>query len=176
MTTYTYWIFYVFKEYIDKESLPFVLDSDIYAYTDSKKIAESFKSTRNMKYFICRKVKLDKSEVHDLTKDFNNLYLQMLDGTCPVSGMGSKEVKFEIPVTKAEKISIETNCYNILTSQIYKYTWNNPFIFKDEYVESLANLRYIDFFKYIKTGNTKYEYKPNLLNVFIKQFGFMLKI
>lgn len=176
MSSYTYWIFYLMKDIIDVDSLPFDMTTDIYAYTDSKKIAESFKNTRNMKYFACRKMKLDKSEVHDLTKDLTNAYLQNLEGRCPILGMGTKEITYNIPVTKSEKIVIETNCYNVISSQIFAYAFGTPFIFKEEYINALGTLKYIDCYKYIKTGDQSLQCKPNLLNVFLKQFGFMLKL
>ena len=176
MSSYTYWIFYLMKDIVDVSAFPFDLETDIYAYTDSKEIAERFKNTRNMKYFACRKMKLDKSEVHDLTKDLNNAYLQNLEGHCPILGMGTKEITYNIPITKLEKIVIDTDCYNVISSHIYTYAFNSPFIFKEEYVEALGILKYIDCYRYVKNGGTALECRPNLLNVFLKQFGFMLKL
>lgn len=179
---YKYWFFYIKPEYLHlvctEES-----DSLLYAYTDNKEYAEIFKSQRDMNKFFIKKEKISKEEVNYLANNFMREYLIKKEINTKLKGIGSKIIKYDLILTKAEESCIQASACKILMVDIYTRAWTNPYIFDNEYLSILENIGYVDRFNMMSTWKFKNNkdinrigenIQPDLLSTFIREYGFLL--
>lgn len=151
----------------DRKITLFILkeDSELYAFSDDKKIVMGFINTREMDNFIIKEKRID-DDKYDSFVHYNNGKIlntdYLYDGTNT----------FEFPMTTDESFKLEVEI-----DELYKKVGDSSIVqymkvFKGKYKKSLKNiLEYVSSFYH----NDDAEF--NSLNVFIKLFGFtMMKI
>ena len=179
---YKYWFFYIKPDYLHLVSTESE-DSLLYAYTDNKEYAESFKAQRDMNKFFMKKEKITKEEVNYLANNFMREYLIQKEVNTKLKSIGSKIIKYNLILTKAEESCIQASVYKILMVDIYTCTWTNPYIFDIEYLSGLKNIGYVDKFNMMSTWKIKNNknidkigenIQPDLLSAFIREYEFLL--
>lgn len=169
---------YVFI-YTGKDSIYSTTQYEIYAWTDNKDYAERFASTRNMKYFFMKKVKLSLQERNRLIKDHMMCELSEFEGNTQLE-LGKKVKKFSIVLTKREKQSIMLERGLAINEYIFTAVWDDCNYLKDSIQEALQRLLYFDFQKYLLygenevTSNAMKKVKVNDMNIILKNIGSLL--
>lgn len=151
----------------DRKITLFILkeDSELYAFSDDKKIVMGVINTREMDNFIIKEKRID-DDKYDSFVHYNNGKIlntdYLYDGTNT----------FEFPMTTDESFKLEVEI-----DELYKKVGDSSIVqymkvFKGKYKKSLKNiLEYVSSFYH----NDDAEF--NSLNVFIKLFGFtMMKV
>lgn len=118
MIKYDYWVFYIDPKYINDLSCIIHDDNCIYAYTDSKEIADLFEEFHDMEKFRRKKIPLTKEEVSNLATDELNQYLKKRKIT--TKDENGKKTEIEIAVTKQEEKLIDLQVMSILNNIAYK--------------------------------------------------------
>lgn len=177
MIKYKYWIFYLKNDIYDEYT--------IYAYTDDEKIANQFIRERNMKLFKVKKQDLTRDEVHSLSLEYGELYLELFNGETKSFVDGKmKTMDFDLVVTKQESVTMTNTSYDIMYAKIWTHTTYNPEIFTEKIRRSLTTLLYTSgydaMYSYTKDNNLFKVYlyddiKPDYLGAFIHYFGKTLK-
>ena len=156
--TYKYYIFY-------KRS-----DGDIYAYTDNKEYYKKFKEQRNMKNFIYKKKELTGEQVSELAREYNNGILE----NCSLKYSDNGKIShIKMIITKMEKFAVMNESSDLLSCEIYQYTWISPEIFNDEIIKSLEVLNYTKCHNLLSKGNFYFEVftEADELGIFLRQFS-----
>ena len=179
---YKYWFFYIKPEYL---SLVYTEadDSLLYAYTDNKEYAEIFKNQRDMEKFFIKKREIEKDEVNYLAKEFTREYLIKKEVKTKVGGIGSDIIDYTLILTKTEDYTIQSTAHKVLMADIWISTWINPYIFKEEFVDALNNIGFVDRYNMtnVKISNRIIDkmgenIQPDYLSTFIRHYGFLLAL
>lgn len=170
---YTYWVFYLKTSYRNSHYIPIPMESSIYAYTDVKDYEKEFKLTRDMSKFIIKKYKLTRQEIHQLIENEPTKYLKEIEGITKDENFNC--VPFHLVVTEEERIHIDRICNSAISVNIFIYAWDNPYIFKDKYIESLEKIGYLSIYNSISEDGTEIStdtplIEPDLLSCFLKEF------
>lgn len=143
MKTYKYWIFHLDPKYrIGSE--PGM--STMYAYTDSKELANMFREQRDMEKFIVKKEELSRDQVNTLATDFNSYILEKHDGLCKVAGSDVELMPYSLALTRLENMNIDMYINRMKLQNLQEHAWTNPFEYKDKYVDSLRSLAYVYYY------------------------------
>lgn len=168
MKTYKYWIYYL------KET------KELYAYTDNKKFAKEFESDRDMNKFKKISCNIDSEEVNGLAKYHQSKYLKKSS----IKIYDKKTMKYfnsYIIITIEEEVTIQNTAIQLMYDSIYKYCWDNPYIFKDKIIKALSVLEYVNIYNQMSLSQTgQYEdnqinIKPDELGIFIHYYGNTMK-
>lgn len=165
-----FWIFYITKEDGFYGSDMY----DVYAFTDNKDIAKKFKSTRNMKIFFEKKIKLNREEMNNLIRHHMISELKMYEGIS--IDKKHKSYYFELPLTLREKETCDSLSSLYTNEYIYRYVWNDASVFKDKYYYALKSLSYVSLHKFLYVDDSDWEelsekVLPNNFNILVDQFG-----
>lgn len=150
---------------------------DVYAFTDSKKLAREFKKTRNMKMFFCKKQKLDRAAYNDLIRYYMENELEMYEGT--TTGEHYTIEVFKLPITRREKRTCQSLGSLAMNEQLYLYAWKSPRLFKDKYRKALDVIQYTGVNIYLTEGDEYNGYMEDIIeemfpddfNILMDQFG-----
>lgn len=180
--TYTYWVFY--ESDIIENNNNLNLYNSIYAYTDSKKIANRFINERNMKKFILQKKEFNTDEINILTMEIPTKKLNITKLDTSDSGFKKDYKLIEIALTDDEKFDINNLIINIRIS-LCKNSMTSPYIFKKKYIKSLNLIKYIIHNQYVSNNNLSTEierfiedsinFDYDLFAIFIYYYGKSLK-
>lgn len=141
------WVFYLIgmDNFFDTDK------GEIYAYTDKKEYAKSFRDTRDMTKFREKKFSLSRSEYNELVHEYMRSDLEIFDGRTRSSEYMIKD--FGIVLTMKESISIKTIREIYARENLFNYAWTDISFLKDKYAQALKKLQYCAFNGYIITGN-----------------------
>ena len=159
----------------------------LYAFTTNKKYANRFEDVHNMKIFTKKVVKLNDEDYKDFKKENITCKLQ------PYSYNVCDE-KTKLICTKNEIISFEDDFPLIIDSEIAQCTESSYEAFKKPYRKHLDMLLYClyhktneddadDFYSYQysygitpeNSTNSKVSLSPDVLSMYIRHFGILLK-
>lgn len=174
--TFLYYCFYLESNDINK---PY----ELYAYTDSKKLAKRFKQERDMKKFIYQPYRLNIQEIHDITKNYREMYLETLTGKTKINHIGSPIVEFSIVVTKMEKLNVINFISDLIFSKLWLHTSIDPKYFKSEYQKALKEIGYTDGYEYFYSKNKdstksilEFGLEPDFLNTFLSFYKELMRV
>ncbi len=119
-----YWIFYS----IFNGDLYGVRQYEIYAFTDNINLAEEFVNTRNM-----------------------NMELELFEGLTKNSNY--KISKFNIPITRREKLFLQNNSIILCHEKLYEFLWKDFTILSSPYKKAFKTLLAEDLSKMIYNGS-----------------------
>ena len=123
---------------------------------------------------------IDKNTLNLLVANYQNNYLKML----PIKMYDKKKLEWidsQILVTNDEAISIQNISAQLMCDTIYRYCWDDPYIFKNKIYKALKVLGYTKIYNSITcamSGMYKDEdinIKPDELGIFIHYYGKTLK-
>lgn len=177
------------EEKLYKYYFYYLIDDDkteLYAYTDNKKISEEFKLQRNMNKFIYKKEKISREELNKLATDIPDLYLEVVDGITEKRGHGSPIEKISIAMTRLETMSVISTSNDIIYSKIWGNTYINPFIFKNDILFALQRIYYVNgYMTYFNKNDLELDvfdvdvyndFDFDLFNTFVYLYGDTLAI
>ena len=133
----------------------------LYAYTNNKILAKTFKQTRKMDSFIIKEKDIDDDEFYQLcvrrpsnllikstllTKDFDSF------NNCGTVTMALTKIEEETAVFKSE----------FVYEQLYRSLTDYAFLLNDEIINALKILGYWDFYKYQSKSMDEQLYLSNL--------------
>lgn len=176
-TIYTYWIFYIKEEFIDKipDVVSIKLNRYIYAYTDKKRYAKEFRRIHSKNAIIMKKVQLSRDGVRFLAQECQNNTIRKYELT-------TKDDKFNITkiklcMTEREFMISENTCYSHV-EDIWKYVWDSNDCFENKYKRALDYLAYTRLFNKLNDGDTYYfpDMEADILGSFIHNFKSILTI
>ena len=165
-----FWFFYV-KE-ANEESNAY----ELYAFTDSKNIAEEFMRTRCMSKFYKKIVKVDRLNYNHLIKNHMMCELEYHEGVCRTNS--NKFCTYKLPVTKYENRRIMADESIFLHETLYTYVWYDINFLKKKYIEALWTLGYTMLNSYVKYGQNLIHDKiednmiPNDMNFLLNVCGW----
>lgn len=169
--TYTYWLYYWIDLSNDSQ------DYTLYAYTDTKELADLFELFRDMSKFKKKKKELTKDEIHYLASNETDKYMKMT--TLEIYDKNKKVYgNMKTAITMNESVTLQNCINNINFGLICKYCWIDPNIFEDRIKKSLKILRYDKCYEYIYNDSKGYEskfIKADELGIFVRYFGKTLK-
>jgi len=145
--TYKYYLFYLNK------------DNSLYAYTDSKELAESFMSQRNHDKIHMKKMNITKDDVNYLARHEQNKIL--IENTY-LAFIRNKNMKiyFKWTVTVSEDLMVNS-LISQATINIYNNAWYPIEIFNKDVREALIHLGYDVCNRYIGVNGWNSNYKSN---------------
>lgn len=161
---YKYYFYYLKDKYVKL----FNRDQSLYAYTDDKNIAKMFESTRDMNLFKKEKESISKKEVNVLALRYKNEYLM----SQKLFYHNSKFINMAITLNENSTINEIGMIYQ---REIYLRTDIDPFMFSTKERNLLKDLNYLYFYMYQIMNVNKVTIIPNLLQIFVKEFGKTLK-
>ena len=174
---YTYWVFYIKDEYIDRvpDSVSCRLNRHLYAYTDKKEYAKEFRKTHSKDAIIMKKVKLNRDGVRLLAQEFQNNIIRKQTLTTKDEDYHSIEIK--MCMTEKEYMISENSCYAHV-EDIWKYVWESINHLDNKYVKALNDLGYTYLYEKLENGNCSYvpNMEPDILGSFIYNFKSILTI
>lgn len=168
MKKYKYWIYYHKKS------------NSLYAYTDNKKYAKEFEKMRDMEKFDIVSEEIDQNTLNYLAKNYQGKYLKKI----PIKIYDMKNKLWfdsDIIVTIDESLGIQNASTHLMYETLYKYCWDNPYIFKDKIIKALDILEYTKVYNHILNGSfypeedNNIKIKPDELGIFIHYYGKTLK-
>ena len=168
--TFTYWFFY------KKEK-----GSPLYAYTDRKELKERFLLERNKKKFKLKKKKLTKEEIHILTEEYNEGYLEEFPF---VTKFLHKEqyrvIKVSLVITKMERISISNLASSLIYQKIWEYIIYPPDLFQEKFLPALQFISYLEAYEYLyndtyQNDDILYDFSPDYFGFFLDLYGDLMK-
>lgn len=174
---YTYWIFYLKRQYQTSQYIPNKMFTDIYAYTSNKEYAERFKKDRDMSKFIIKKVKLQKDQLNCMVFEEPMAYLKEIKGLTKDKDFNL--VPFRLVVTEEENNHIRNICNAAILSKIFIHAWDNPFVYKNKYIKALKSVGYITIYNSICAEGTEVSdetpnIEPDLLSCFLKEYQSLI--
>lgn len=155
--TYKYYIIYLHEKYAKKYSY----SHNIFAYTCDKKIKKEFEKVRNMKMFYIKKRYLTKEEIKYLFDMDSSLLLLNYN-----FGDG-----IEFPITHEEKGKIEYIGNRVSQILLPITATISPWVFNKTVRKVLKKINYTDNWFYYMHGGKGTDLKPNLLKIFLRQYG-----
>ena len=169
--SYKVWVFYL----ISDESVYGTEPNDIYAYTTDMELAGQFVSQRNMDKFYMRKIKMNKSQLNQLYKDYMDCDLMELTSTTR-KGNKMKACECSVVVTRREGIACSNMASLYTNENLYSSVLVNPVIFKRKYKKALLGIRYSPLYEYLRGINVvhddvKNKIYPDMLNIILEEFG-----
>ena len=172
--TFLWYCFYIESKDMDK-------DFELYAYTDSKKLAKRFQKERDMTKFIMKTYYLTVDEVHNLAENYNEMYLEIFQGKTKVNTDGFHIVEFSMVVTKMEKLNVLNFTSDLIFAKLWLLTNIDPKCFRPEYSEALDVLGYTDGYEYFysdkesKKSLLEFGFEPDFLSTFLHFYKDLMK-
>lgn len=151
---YTHWIFYLKPEYVDEYqcSATSINNPMLFAYTSKKKYAAGFIKIHNPDAFYIKKVELEKDDVNDLARYFQNNIIRSYDITTKDSN--NRIIDLDgVCMTEREYMLSENRCYSEIET-LWRCVWKSSNMFKRKYKEALKILYYDYNFELLKKGET----------------------
>ena len=109
---YNYWVIYVLPEYIEYVNSFSPYNNDyIYAYTDEKELLDNFISLHDMKKFMIKKYKLEKTDCSILNKKYQNRYMRMVD---VITNDNGKATTIKIAMSIEEKNLLDNTRFSFM--------------------------------------------------------------
>ena len=164
MKTYKYWIYYL------KET------DYLYAYTDNKKYAKEFEKFRDMDKFIKLTREISSDIVNELAKEHQEKYLKK----SKIDIYDKKTMKWfksHLILTMEEELTINNTAIQILYDTLYRYCWDNPYVFNKKIIKALDTLEYTKIYNQINQDSEnsdidqEIKIKPDQLGIFIHCYG-----
>lgn len=157
------WLFYIASKEVD--NLPFDTEDrekkELYALTNSKKLAKGFKDTRNMEKFVLRKHEMEKNDYSRLANDNRECVLEWSKikskkenpyPETPSESFGKCVDEYTFPITFLEKQSMLEACdtffehCSLRLPSPYLFKWDLKLFMKRfgfEYIYKLKNFPFI---------------------------------
>lgn len=174
---YKYWFFYLKPEYVEEFRLvaTSVENPMLFAYTDKKKCAIGFLKLHNPDVFIIKKRYIEREDVNDLARSFQNNIIRSHNIVTKDSNNRRIELK-NICMTEREYMLAENRCYTEIET-IWRYVWKPTSMFKKKYRRSLAELYYDYNFQMLEKGETFItpHMKADIFGSFIMIFYLLLR-
>lgn len=133
------WVFYLLKKSVDD-----ILPNDIYAFTDDKNLAKSFRQTRNPERFYEKTMRVTIDEYQSL--GYENMSKELRAVTLDTKTESYLPDKAELVLTRNEEELIRSNEY-VFTNALLDYVFN-PVIFTKHYRWALEVLLFDDIYHY----------------------------
>lgn len=141
---YTYWFIYLIPEYLQIKYITDLIEQEgpqLYAYTDKKELIHLWKEQRNSKIFLIKKKKITKGDVHFITDNYRNYFLQLLEGKTRTTDGETRHYK--LAVTIREKLSVETDTAFMMHTHIRRNRkWLPSYVYIPIIQEALSALLY----------------------------------
>ena len=169
----------------------------LYAYTNNKQYHNKFEKERNNEIFIVKEKEVTKQDFYNFSARHSNLNLKScLFETYTEEEDGYKRNIVELVCTYNEESSVILN-FEYINKEVAKATSEVAMSFNNEVMSALNKLYYYDFLKqkmynedyinmleYNKTyldginnmSDTPFGYSYDYLNIFIKMYGYTLKM
>lgn len=145
---------------------------ELYAYTESHRLAKGFEAVRDMEKFYKKEVVITPEERKALFEEHQESLLSMQK----LKGIGED---YPMVMTSMEWLCVESRASNLLIVQLPLLTEINPMIFTEEYLDAFRILGYTDVYKYSHDPNADYSlwsiFAPNTLFIFLELYGDTLR-
>lgn len=142
---------------------------ELYAYTDNKILAKSFKLTRKESIFIIEQKMLSSSDLKDI---YNNIP----DTLILPYRFDIGKTTIILPITMREKLELEHTVSQVTTVSIYLAASINPEIFTSKIQEILKKLNYVNIYKDCNSSRYNSEsLKADFLTCFLTLYGDTMK-
>lgn len=141
-----FWFFYTkYDAYGEND------DFELYAFTDNKEIAQSFKDTRCMDKFYLKTAKLDRQNYNELIRHHMMCELSYHEGNCKID-FSNKLKKYKMAITKREEQRLLRDISLFMHEKLYGCVWKDIWCLADKYIDALTLLCYPGLQSYITLG------------------------
>lgn len=155
----------------------------MYAFTQRKSLAKSFKETRNMDNFIYKEVEIDEERYNRFVINYpkKNLIMSSLS----TKDENGETIKIGIPLTYSEEEFVLLRNDTVIY-ELSKYTTSDIVMLNDGILEALSEINYFDVLSFynnidnesFNSVSMKLSYLDlsyDQLEIFLYFYGYMLK-
>lgn len=160
----------------------------MYAVTHKKHIAQGFKESRNMKYFLLKEYEQDDDEFKLHADKYRNYILGTRGFTTRSKDSINGQETVYITATQGEEEHTYIQSENV-TFELGKHTVDNSEIFNDDIVKSLNDLQYFEMYRFYRDSDAyfysgledftrpeDFDWKIDMLALFLYYYGYTMNL